>query len=143
MRTNKTSHLSLWITGVTAVSKSSKGKVDGAVVALSKYIEWNKEHEAIAKKLNIEPPSKEDSDVDYWKAARAVAIKAKGEDCTEILPRVIRVHQLEDIHSSRRVDRQMNNLRTSFTIGALGDKRQLVLTLLFLAPVDWLSSLIL
>ena len=76
--------------------KSSKGKVDGAVVALSKYIEWNKQHEAIAKELNIEPPSKEDSDLDYWKAACAVAIKAKGEDCTEILPRVIRVHQLED-----------------------------------------------
>ena len=76
--------------------KSNKGKVDGAVVALSKYIKWNKEHEAIAKELNIEPPSKKDSDVDHWKAACAVAIKAKGENCTEILPRVIRVHQLED-----------------------------------------------
>jgi hypothetical protein len=76
--------------------KSSKGKVDGAAAALSKYIKWNKEHDDIAKALNIEPPSKEDSDVDYWKAACAVAIKAKGEDCTVILPRVIRVHQLED-----------------------------------------------
>jgi hypothetical protein len=46
--------------------------------------------------VNIESPSKEDSDVDYWDAACAVAIKAKGEDCTGILPRVIRVHQLED-----------------------------------------------
>jgi hypothetical protein len=76
--------------------KSNKGKVDGAADALSKYIKWNKHHEAIAKELNIEPPSKKDSDVDYWKAACAVAISAKGEDCTETLPRVIRVHQLED-----------------------------------------------
>jgi hypothetical protein len=76
--------------------KSSKGKVDGAANALSQYIEWNKKHEAIAKELNIEPPSKEDSDVDYWKAACAVAIKAKGETCTEVLPRVIRLHQQED-----------------------------------------------
>jgi hypothetical protein len=76
--------------------KSNNGKVDRAVGALGKYIEWNKVHEAISKELNIESPSKEDSDVDYWKAACAVAIKAKGEDCTEILPQVIRVHQLED-----------------------------------------------
>ena len=79
-----------------------QGDVPGAIKTLSCYLDWLTEHDDITREHKIEVKATGDKDVDVWAESCAVAMMAceKKKDSSNLLPRVIRTHQIDGVDAT-------------------------------------------
>jgi hypothetical protein len=69
--------------------------VPSAIRTLRHYLDWNNQHEKVAKHHNIVRQATENPDMDVWIEVCAIAMKASGESGEPKLPQVIRTYKVE------------------------------------------------